>query len=623
MAIKVLDDTNPIDARPPESHISGDLVADVNSVDGDPRAAASDVAKRILALARPMVDGGWSRRFKEKPVDVIEFCEKYVGEPLFPRQAKICLDIWGVDPMVWRGPSPTTGETIRELDAFWGKGAGKDRGTALGVFCYAAYKLVNLRDPQTFLGKPSGDLVDLANVSFNARQAKGVFFSHLKSVMRKTRDPNSGRNWFEKYGLDLSEGGDCIQGRDIYLDQGRTITIHALDSKEYTGEGMGLLIALFDELGSFGSPAKALALLDALQETSVSRYKKLSLTVALSYLYARNDAMQVRVAQARKAKSKRWLVDEATTAQANPTFKRDDPYVADLYLKNPERAKRVYENILSADTNAFFGMPEEIRGRANWGRENPVNLPDEMNWWTDNLAGLPLKEWFRGMPGRAYSLRFDLAKGKARGDKVGLALGHGFQIVPTYSDEYAKAYEISTGKEPDEGTIPRKEGAVFYDLLLQVRAPAGAEVRFQDLIDFAKRLKTLGFDIQRVTYDGWQSVGELQRMREAGFDARLLSVDKTNGPAELMKELVYSGRADYLPHPTFVREAEELIVDDRGKVDHPEKSRLRDVEEGEGAGSKDVWDAACGVADTLLGQAEDSIAGAEAGQPEDNAPFAM
>lgn len=145
--------------------------------------------------------------------------------------------------------------------------------------------------------------------------------------------------------------------------------------------------------------------------------------------------------------------------------------------------------------------------------------------------------------------------------------------------------------------------AVWVGLVIQVAAPfPGGEIRFQDFIDFLAMLRDARkFNIAAVTYDGWQSTGEIQRMGEAGFKSCVLSVDRTPGPANAAKELIYSGLADYYFHPIFLREAEELQEDAKnGKVDHPERSPRREAEEGEPLGSKDVWDGFAGCVAALL-----------------------
>jgi hypothetical protein len=192
----------------------------------------------------------WRATWKTKPVNIVDFCKYFLREPLWPRQEVAALQIWGDDPNVWRNPNLPT-----KLLLQWGKGSGKDRTVAKNVD-FAGYRLTNLINPWFYFQKPPGDPIDFINVSFNAEQAKDVFFKHLKAMMRKTINPETGKNWFGEMGIDLREGKRNIQARSIVLVPGGSedenlITIHAGDSKTYTGEGMNLIGALFDELGVY------------------------------------------------------------------------------------------------------------------------------------------------------------------------------------------------------------------------------------------------------------------------------------------------------------------------------------------------------------------------------------
>lgn len=547
--------------------------------------------------------GGWEDRFWTPPVNVEQFCKDFLRQPLWPEQARALLAIFGEDPEHWKS-SP-----FEEVDLFWGKGSGKSDAIA-DAFSFGGYWLRNRKDPWDYFSKTAGDNIDLINVSFNARQAKNVFFRKLKAKMRKAINPNTGDSWFAERGVDLREGGKHIQGRVIYLDNDRLLAIHAGDSVEYTGEGLNLALALCDELGAFGRADKALALHGALKDTVKTRFGKRGCTVAISYQYSANDAMTMLVQEAEKPENREaCYVSRKATFEVNPKVKKED--LQSEYRRNPERAKRVFECAGSAvGPNAFFKYPEEIRGRANRNRQSPVK--GDRWFWEGDLKDLPLEDWFKGAPGAEYHFRVDLAKGGERKDKVGLALARKFRKKPSWSRHYLKAKEIG-GETPEaemNGIGPgdlilgdREEEAVWFDLLLQLRAPTQeGEVRFQSIIDFVAEelVQRRGFNITLVTYDGWQSAGEIQRLNERGITAKLLSCDKTSGPADTLKGLIYNGLADYYAHPVFMREAEELVELGNGKVDHPDLSPKRSVEEGDNRGSKDVWDAGSGCAETLL-----------------------
>jgi hypothetical protein len=75
----------------------------------------------------------------------------------------------------------TKGEIIMAL----GKGSGKDHTSTIGV-AYAVYKLLCLKDPARYYGKPSGDAIDIINIAINAQQARNVFFKGFKNKIDKS-----------------------------------------------------------------------------------------------------------------------------------------------------------------------------------------------------------------------------------------------------------------------------------------------------------------------------------------------------------------------------------------------------------------------------------------------------
>jgi hypothetical protein len=277
-------------------------------------------------------------------------------------------------------------------------------------------------------------------------------------------------------------------------------------------------------------------------------------------------------------------VDRAATWDVNPTTTRET--FAKQYLRNPERAKRVYECVGGGSDNSFFRFREEVRGRCHHDRKSPTGNV----WRIADPAQLVLEPWFKAVPNTHYHVHIDLATGIAGNDKVGFVMGHTYETRPTWSEDYLQRLQIA-----GQGVDPNGSGdfrtAVFIDLAMQFIAPNGGEVRFAGIIDFLSRLRGLGFDMS-VSYDGWQSRGEIQRLQDLGFIAELLSVDRTPEPANTTKELWYAGLVNTYTHPVLLREAEELEEDPKTrKVDHPEKSKRRLLEEGESNGSKDVWDA--------------------------------
>jgi len=513
------------------------------------------------------------------PVDSKTFFKDYLFEPCYPRQQEYVDSILGTDPLTWDS-------TYTEAIALVGKGGGKDR-TISKILTYAIYKLLCMKNPQRFLGLNDNDLrspesaIDVGNVSLNRLLAQNVFFKNFVTMVKNTTNPDTQKNWFEEQGLNL---GTDILKREIKFP--KAITAYSLDSVDYTGEGLNLLIVIYDEVGGF-EPKKASELYTALTSTQKTRFGDKRKTMLLSYKRNDNDFMLIRYEQAKKER-KTFRVRAATWDWNTKRRKQD---FSEDYFKNPEDSKRIYECKGTTNEGGYFKYQKRIKESVNPNRLNPI--VNELIW-TDKLLKLRFKDFFIPKRYQPYYVHIDLAKGKESGDYCGIALGHpvrnkAIKLNETYLEELRKIESIDL-----TATSLEKQISVVIDLVLQVRARPGQEIIFDEVREFLHGLKKVGYDIKMVTFDGWQSIDSIQLLRKIGMKAELLSTDKNTKAYDTLKEQMYKGLLDIYEHPIFIRECEELIRKKNNKVDHPDLSFRRSLEEGRKEGSKDVSDAVAG-----------------------------
>ena len=134
--------------------------------------------------------------FEETPVDAKTFVEspEYLGQPGL---SEIQYNIVEAMSQIYKEQDvkDLLGEvegkryydkyTKNEIILQLGKGSGKDF-TSTVACAYIVYKLLCLKDPARYYGKPSGDAIDLINVAINAQQAKNVFFKGFKTKIEKS-----------------------------------------------------------------------------------------------------------------------------------------------------------------------------------------------------------------------------------------------------------------------------------------------------------------------------------------------------------------------------------------------------------------------------------------------------
>lgn len=543
-------------------------------------------------------------KWDEKPVSPEIFFKDWYGEELYPEQLKAINSIFTDD-------FEDFSRNYQEYLLLWGEGSGKDY-ICTRILTYCAYWTMCLRNPQRYFGLGKNEPIDLVNVSLSSNHAKDVFFKRFVDIVKRIINPETGENWFKEKGMDLRDNQD-IQTTKILFK--KNITAYSLNSQKYTGEGKNIILAVFDEVGEFKAQ-KAKDLYEALWHTAESRYGKVEGSLfkifLISYMRHENDFMMHRWKQSKD--SKNIYRSNKATWEVNLGRKRSD--FNEAYDKNPEDASRRYENkSIAGSGNKFFRFPDRIISGANKLRHSPfeenILNTEDLNqeilapWFlpkmTEQLYNFKKKIEEEGKTidtlnieekklydkltaqhnGVRYYIHIDLAKGIAsKGlDCAGFAMVHKYPMYPEREDT---------------------EIGIYVDLMMQLRSDR--ELDFKKIREFIFKLKEKGFDIVKVTLDGYQSLDFQQRMRDKDIQSETLSVDKSNSPYNTLKSLIYNNQLDYYNYPVFIRELKELIRDNNGKIDHPVISNERSLLEGVEHGSKDVSDSVAGATYSALSE---------------------
>jgi hypothetical protein len=527
--------------------------------------------------------------FKIQPVSPKVFFTEWIPPALSDEQLKAVNSLFEMteDGLVWN-------KEYMEYLLLWGEGGGKDF-TCSRLLTYCAYYLMCMSNPQGYFGIAENEPIDIINVSINAQHARNVFFHKFSTAVKRVVNPKTGNNWFEEQGVDLRDGQDV---QSTMIKFGNSVRAHSLHSEKYAGEGLNVLLAVFDEVGEF-KPQRAKELYEALWHTETSRYGNKFKMLLISYMRDPFDFMMYRWEQTKK--STNVYRSMKSTWEVNPLKKREDFQLA--YDKNPEEASRRFENKnIAGSGNRFFKYQERIREYANKDRISPiVNNPK----YVSNLLGTQFHPWFK--PNYTKEM-YDLSRipkhilTKEQNDRLYYLLAQ---------HQYSKYYiHIDLAKaDADAGqdcagfamvhpylSNPIDEMSVvgvYVDLAIQLRV-RGGELNFENIRKFIYDLYDKKFIIDSVTLDGWQSLDFCQLLTTKGIKTEVLSVDRSFQPYNTLKEQLYTRKLDYYEYIILMRELEELIQEN-GKIDHPDISNRRANEEGTDKGSKDVADAVAGA----------------------------
>jgi hypothetical protein len=525
-----------------------------------------------------------SDNFAERPVDAKTFVEgeAYLGQPPL---SQVQYDIVEAMSQIYRledvidllgdteGRRYYNKYTKNEVILQLGKGSGKDF-TSTVACAYIVYKLLCLKDPARYFGKPSGDAIDIINVAINAQQAKNVFFKGFKSKIE--RSP-----WFA--------GKFYAKADSIEFDH--SITVYSGHSERESHEGLNLLLAVLDEISGFASEVTtgndqgktADNIYKAFRASVDSRFPDLGKVALLSFPRYPGDFISQRydAVIAEKdvvTKTHRFVMnpelpenqegnyldiewDEDTivsykypgmfalkrpTWVVNPTRKIDDFKLA--FFTDMGDAMQRFACVPTFSSDRFFKQEDKIREAMSI--RNPLDTHRRF------------EDSFKPDPDKIYYVHADLAQ---KHDKCAVAIAHvdkwvSLQVVK----DYAHVAPV-----------------VVVDAVAWWEPKVEGPVNLSEVKQWIQNLRRLGFNIGMVSFDRWQSFDIQNELKQVGMRTDTVSVAKKH--YEDMAMLVYEDRLVMPAIDLLFEELIELKIVKRDRVDHPRKS------------SKDLADAVCGA----------------------------
>jgi hypothetical protein len=525
-----------------------------------------------------------SDNFAERPVDAKTFVEgeAYLGQPPL---SQVQYDIVEAMSQIYRledlidllgdteGRRYYNKYTKNEIILQLGKGSGKDF-TSTVACAYIVYKLLCLKDPARYFGKPSGDAIDIINVAINAQQAKNVFFKGFKTKIE--RSP-----WFA--------GKFYAKADSVEFDH--SITVYSGHSERESHEGLNLILAVLDEISGFASEVAtgndqgktADNIYKAFRASVDSRFPDLGKVALLSFPRYPGDFISQRydAVIAEKdvvTRQHRFVMnpelpedqegnyldiewDEDTVVSykypgmfalkrptwvVNPTRKIDDFKLA--FFTDMGDAMQRFACVPTFSSDRFFRQEDKIRSAMSI--RNPLDQYRRFD------------ESFKPDPDKTYFVHADLAQ---KHDKCAVAIAH-----------VDKWVNVQIGKDYQQ-VMP----IVVVDAVAWWEPKVEGPVNLSEVKQWIQNLRRLGFNLGMVSFDRWQSFDIQNELKQVGIRTDTVSVAKKH--YEDMAMLVYEDRLAMPSIDLLFEELIELKIVKQNRVDHPRKS------------SKDLADAVCGA----------------------------
>jgi hypothetical protein len=522
--------------------------------------------------------------FEERPVDAKTFVE---GEQFLnqPPLSQIQYDIVEAMSQIYKQEDlidlmgDTEGRryykkyTKNEIILQLGKGSGKDF-TSTVACAYIVYKLLCLKDPARYFGKPSGDAIDIINVAINAQQAKNVFFKGFKTKVEKSP-------WFA--------GKFYAKADSVEFD--KAITVYSGHSERESHEGLNLILAVLDEISGFANEVgtgndqgkTADNIYKAFRASVDSRFPDLGKVALLSFPRYPGDFISQKyedvimekevVSKAHKFVMNDELPEDSPgnsleifwdedniisykypgmfalkkpTWEVNPTRKIDDFKLA-FYTDLGDAMQR-FACVPTYASDAFFKQTEKVR--AAMTLRNPLD------------AFRRFDETFVPDPEKIYYIHADLAQ---QHDKCAVAIAH---VDKWVNIQVIKDYQ-------------QVAPVVVVDAVAYWEPKVEGPVNLSEVKQWIQNLRRIGFNVGMVSFDRWQSFDIQNELKQVGMRTETVSVAKKH--YEDMAMLIYEERLAMPSIDLLYEELTELKIMRNNKVDHPRKK------------SKDLADAVCGA----------------------------
>ena len=522
--------------------------------------------------------------FIETPVDVKTFVQSpdYLGQPLL---SDIQYEIVEAMSQIYRkedvidimgdveGTKHFNKYTKNELILQLGKGSGKDFISTVAC-AYVVYKLLCLKDPAIYYGKPAGDAIDIINVAVNAQQAKNVFFKGFKTKIEKSP-------WFA--------GKYNAKADSIEFD--KAITVYSGHSERESHEGLNLLMAVLDEISGFVSEVvsgneqgkTADNIYKAFRGSVDSRFPDLGKVVLLSFPRYQGDFISQRyesvIAEKETIERTHTFImnedlphedpgnqfqiswDEDTilqykiprvyafkrpTWEVNPTRKIEDFKLA-FYTDLGDAMMR-FACMPTYSSDAFFKQIDKVEKCMN--SRNPLDSFRRFD------------ETFVPDPEKTYYIHADLAQ---KHDKCAVAIAH---VDKWVNIQVIKDYE-------------QVAPIVVVDAVAWWEPRAEGPVNLSEVKQWIMNLRRQGFNIGMVSFDRWQSFDIQNELQAVGIRTETVSVAKKH--YEDLAMMIYEERVSIPRIPILLEEMSELKIMKGNRVDHPRKK------------SKDLADAVTGA----------------------------
>lgn len=484
----------------------------------------------------------------------------------------------------------------------WGKGSGKDHVCRIASL-RVSYLLLCLKSPQNYFGMPEHDSIHMLNIAVNSAQAQRAFFTPLTNYVK--------RGWFK----------DRAEPKRDSIEYDKNLIAISGHSDAESQEGLNLILGVADEIDAFkarnemvglGNRAReastsAESILKMLKGSASTRFPHSYKRVAISYPRYKGSTIQIQTTEAKEdiekygdSNSIYFASGPYATWDVNPLRSGPEDFESD-YRKDPDEAAAMYECKPTRATDAFFRNPAIFRQAVNKD-DQPIQVDYKISSIKSDETGKTVTGWepvftfapdFLPVQGARYAMHGDLA---VKGDRAGIAMSHVRKWEERTSQVTTEDGSIVTNTQ----VVPliKNDFTIAFTADISARdlndEPMPREIQIRWARELAFQLRDKGFQIDRFTFDGFQSTDTIQILNSHGIESDRVSTDINNDVYTTLKDVASESRLE-MPFDQLLLNELDALSRVGKKIDHPP------------AGSKDMSDAfACSIVGAIaLGGEED------------------
>ena len=529
----------------------------------------------------------WEVDYEEIPVTIDRFIEdpQYLGK--VTGNGSLIYPFWREKYREIFDPSKNYEEMV-----FTGAiGIGKTR-TGVICLCYLLYRLMCLKNPNAYFNLLEGDKITIFFLNITLDLAKGVGYNTMHEFLRASP-------WF-------MERGTVTGVKNLVYNPPKNIIIEYGSSGGH-GLGKAIFAAMLDEVDFKKSGLKGTSALDA-SNAIMEAYHVIKGRISSRFI--KKGVLYGKLFLVSSKKSEHDFLEQYVKKMYGPKM---------LVIDEPQWV------VKPKGTFSDVTFPVAVGNRSL----KSMVLPDDL---TEEQRAAYIKQGYRiiDVP-ENYRDEFKLDIHKALMDKAGISIlgATSFFNYDMFSQCYIKDYKnpfiadiltigikddlnISDFFEPDKvpevvksmpqflhidgsltgdktgiscvavsGLKETKQYNGSYEFVstemtykhvfsVDVEAPHGSEISFEKTRQFIYYLREVGFNIVGISLDGFQSADMKQMLLTQGYDASIISLDKTPQGYLALRSAMNDGRIGLIQIELLETELVQLQRDiQTGKLDHP------------------------------------------------------